>query len=159
MQPSSFEVVIGDLLEEPGWKFHQCNCVSKEARGIAKAIFAKWPETNVYARRKEPSIMGTIELHQSAKVINAFAQRYPGGTDSTVDSPDRRLDAFANCLRSTEIELHRIAGFNPIELAFPFGIGCGLAKGNWLSYMTLLIQSYERLNALHGCVHYRIVKL
>jgi hypothetical protein len=55
------EVVSGDLLA-PGFTYiaHQCNCVSRGARGLAKALFARFPHANVYRHRNgRPSVPGT----------------------------------------------------------------------------------------------------
>lgn len=45
-------VVGGDFLSaNETFLVHQCNCVTVGARGIAKAIFAKWPQANCYRNR------------------------------------------------------------------------------------------------------------
>ena len=54
-------VVEGDLLSiETDYIAHQCNCVTKAARGLAKALFAKYPEANIYRQRgMQPDKPGT----------------------------------------------------------------------------------------------------
>ena len=74
-------VVGGDLLnaEEP-YVAHQGNCESRGARGLAKALFAKWPAADVYKDRRGHSTPGSVEPRDAGgKVVVAlFAQRSPG---------------------------------------------------------------------------------
>jgi O-acetyl-ADP-ribose deacetylase (regulator of RNase III) len=54
-----YEVIDGNLLDfHASYIAHQCNCTSKGAKGLAKDLFAKFPQANVYARRKSPSSPG-----------------------------------------------------------------------------------------------------
>ena len=69
----------------------------------------------------------------SENIINMIAQTNPGkpkGEDSKIS----RLKAFEKCL--TQIaELHSEESFS---VAFPYGIGCGLAGGDWKEYEKML---------------------
>lgn len=61
---SKLNIRTGDLLQATEqYIAHQCNCVSRGARGLAKTLFAKYPHANVYQSRKSPSQPGTILVH------------------------------------------------------------------------------------------------
>jgi O-acetyl-ADP-ribose deacetylase (regulator of RNase III) len=140
------EVVNFDILEHPAsFIAHQCNCVSKEARGLSRAIFNKWPASNVYLNRTTRSARGSIETYLVDKnkyVINMFAQFYPGKATYTNDTHEIRERAFKDCLSKIPKSVNLLIQHNPDipnrDIAFPFGIGCGLAGGYWNSYYSML---------------------
>jgi hypothetical protein len=157
-----FRVLSGDLLTEEGWKLHQTNCTSKSVRGIAASIFAKWPETNTYYGDFERERkFGRNDIFGKIRVVNMNAQLNPGGPNGNIgDGIKDRLEAFETCLR--DIEGYLLHPSNTcMTLSFPYGIGCGLAKGNWLDYMSLIHDSYERLQEQCSSfsVMYRIIRL
>jgi O-acetyl-ADP-ribose deacetylase (regulator of RNase III) len=126
----SLVIKHGDLLEaSEEFIAHQCNCTSRGARGLAKAIFARLPDSNVYLERDRHSEMGTIAVR--GRVIAMFAQRSPGyPKDSGGDTLTARVRAFKSCLK----EIATIQP-KPRSIAFPYLIGCGLAGGKWGSYL------------------------
>jgi O-acetyl-ADP-ribose deacetylase (regulator of RNase III) len=90
----SVTVINGNLLASPEqFIAHQCNCVTKKGRGLAKSMFAAFPEANAYSSRTAPSIPGTIDV--KGKVINMFAQYSPG---KNVDELNNREEWFIKCL-------------------------------------------------------------
>lgn len=139
------EIVEGDLLEcNEQVVVHQCNCVSVGSKGLSKAIFDRWPETNVYKNRKQPSKPGTISMKavggasatstSAARssttggkryVCNMFAQFNTGPPESSSldDTSTQRCLWFNSCLNA----LARVKNLKSV--AFPYGIGCGLAAG------------------------------
>lgn len=129
-----FKVVLGDLLEyDSQYVCHQANCVSSGASGIAAAIFAKWPESNVYACREEGyrDEPGTIKVR--GRVINMFAQYYPGGQNNySNDNEQKRIEYFQSCLN----EISKIEGLKSV--AFPYLIGCSIAGGDWGKYQAMI---------------------
>lgn len=127
-------VVGGDIrkCEEPALA-HQCNCVSKRARGLAKALFEQWPEADVYRTRRGPSTPGTIEARGvgGLVVVALFAQKTPGKPWAPDDRPGRRLEYFERCL----VRLGRFMQDRRLTaVAMPYNIGCGLANGDWALY-------------------------
>lgn len=131
----NFEIKRIDLLsmENVDAIAHQCNCISKGHKGLYSAIIKKYPHAHVYSQRDKPDIPGTIKVTgDHPKVIAMFGQYKPGvhGPD---DSAEQRIEWFKLCLEDIKkLELKSIA--------FPFGIGCGLAGGNWKEYFKMLIQ-------------------
>lgn len=134
------ECLVGaDLLRatEP-YVLHQCNCVSKGARGLAKALFARWPSADVYRRRAgKASTPGTAEVvavGPATAVVAVFAQRLPGGpkAGSGDDSAPARLRWFKLGLDAFADEVRLCPGD---AVAMPFLVGCGLAGGHWPAYL------------------------
>lgn len=109
---------------------HQCNCITSYAKGLAKSIFKRFPESNVYTNRVRMSPRthhqpGTISVH--GRIINMFAQQRPG-KNTIAETQTQRLQWFQQCLK-------HIANLPHVQsIAMPYGIGCGLAGGNWPSY-------------------------
>ena len=61
-------------------------------------------------------------------IVNMYAQFAPGKAGRGDDSAEKRLQWFRSCLR----RVGRLAGVSSV--AVPYGIGCGLAGGNWDDY-------------------------
>jgi O-acetyl-ADP-ribose deacetylase (regulator of RNase III) len=130
--------IEGDLLESTAqYIVHQTNCVSSGASGIAKTIFDKWPETNIYKERSDNNYWhkpGYIFIKRH--VINAMGQFLPGppgrysmNSIKFNETPDMRQLWFICCLTS-------ISCINGLKsVAFPYKIGCGLAGGDWDWYL------------------------
>ena len=108
---------------------HQCNCVTHNAAGVAAQIFQKWSYADCYATRWEQDTPGTITMGLGEKnIINMFAQVYPGppkDPNDPIDGFTARKKYFIQCLK-------QIADMIPQKsrIAFPAGIGCGLAQGD-----------------------------
>lgn len=135
----SYEIVHGDMLattakEEPVF-LHQCNCVSQHGKGLSHAMFRAYPYANTYAGRTDPSkrsIPGTIDVMQGPRtVINLYGQYYPGPAKYARDMPEDRLRFFHSGLDA-------IAALGLSSVAMPFGIGCGLAGGDWAQYDAII---------------------
>lgn len=130
------EIINQDLFESKSkYIAHQCNCVSKGSAGLAKLIFEKYPYSNSYFSRKNNSVPGTILITGDGKekryIINMYSQFFPGKFGNQNDSEDDRLKYFQECLE-------KILIFADGDISFPFGIGCGLAGGNWNNYYSLI---------------------
>lgn len=114
---------------------HQCNCVSENAKGIAKSIFDAFPWANTYSKRVEPSIKGTIDIRGNGKdcrfVINAYVQYYPGKPIGT-DDYKSRLYSLIQCFD----EIEKIQEIESIGI--PVGMGSHLAGGIWSDYLSLI---------------------
>lgn len=143
--------VTGSLLDATeDWIAHQCNCCSRYASGLALAIFKRHPAADDYARRHDheahtrkcPGLddMGTIMTHPvtgapHCGVINMMAQFYPGPSKPHYRGKDLASDrkvAFQACLEA----IAALPGITSV--AFPYHIGCGLAKGTWRHYRRMI---------------------
>lgn len=151
------EVINGNILDATEkYIAHQTNCVSNGgAGGLAKSIFKKYPYADCYRLRTERSIPGTIDIRGNGInerfIINLHGQMYPGDAyvNHENDSYDMREKYFKQCL-------YEISLIDNIEsIAFPMGIGCGLAGGNWEHYSKMLEDFADSLYQVHG-VHVKI---
>jgi hypothetical protein len=145
MTKRTFEIMNrGKLSDRPGnvldakeeYICHQCNCVTKVAKGLAKDLFERYPDANVYTSRKTYSVPGTISVHGT--IVNMFAQINPGKPNlQGRDTVENRLAWFKSCL-------FLIQDLEPGSIAMPWKIGCGLAGGDWSVYKSMLTDfSYD----------------
>ena len=91
----------------------------------------------IISDKSKSAIPGTIDIFGNNEdkryIINMYSQKYPGKSKYGNDSNFKRLDWFRECLT-------RISKIDELEsIAFPYGIGCGMAGGNWQYY-------YDSLN-------------
>lgn len=117
--------------------------------GLARAIFQAFPWADVYSNRHkrgdDTSLFGSITVHGDPKlnqrsVINIYGQLKPGKASPGQDSQALRLEAFSKAIDQIAklVELRSIG--------FPYGIGCGLAGGDWQLYERLLETFAERVS-------------
>ncbi|KAH0794298.1 SNF2 subfamily protein [Histomonas meleagridis] len=131
---SLVKIVDGDICNaKEKYIVHQCNCVSKGARGVAQTIFKKFPYSNVYAQRTKHDVPGTIKICGNGVdkrfIIALFGQYGWGKPDNKNDSPEKRLNFFKS-------GLGKIAQIPNLEsVAFPYLVGCASAGGNWELYL------------------------
>ena len=110
----------------------QVNCKGVMGAGLAKQIREKYPE--VYTSYKNhlwrcndfgESPLGSVNvvhLSDGRWCANMFAQNTYGRTGIHTD-----YSAFRKCLEALTLKLTP----NIESIAFPYGIGCGLAGGDW----------------------------
>ena len=132
------KIINGDLLEaKEKYILHQCNCITNNAGGLALYLFLKFPYADVYKDRTHNDTLGTIKVCGNGKdqryVINAFAQHYPGPSKfQGIDVAGNREIYFQQCL-------DQVCKIQNLEsIAFPYLIGCGLAKGKWENYIRMI---------------------
>lgn len=154
-------IVKGDLLQAPDdYIVQQCNCLTVRAHGLSAAIAVKFPEANVYKQRRGVGQRNLAMLEDRGKpgtivvmdrVINLLAQWRPGKVQSGYahiypesSPPESELQRqlwFQQCLETLALFLQGQA----VTLAFPYGIGCGLAGGDWTCYLAM-IQDFAKAN-------------
>lgn len=141
LRNANLEVVVGDLLAaDADYIVHQCNCRSRgRAEGVARQIFEQWHSADTY--RTDPTDQhrapGTVHIVRSRYshgvlvpgVANLYAQDR-AGPPSGAETAEQRLLWFREALVALA---HRL-GSAPTVCAFPYGIGCGLAGGDWPTY-------------------------
>ena len=145
-------IVSGNLFDSQTKNIaHQTNCVTNRSAHLAASMFARYPYADVYTGRKIPNVPGTIVVcgngNDQRFVINMMAQFYPGKPrfpNSSKDGYDVRCKYFYSCLKE-------IATIPYLEsIAFPWGIGCGAAGGNWEYYHGLIDRFAKYIDNLHG---------
>jgi O-acetyl-ADP-ribose deacetylase (regulator of RNase III) len=140
-------IVEGDLLDaDEQYICHQCNCITTRAAGLAAKIHSRFPHADVYSPRGGRDTPGGIIISGNGGderlVISMMAQVYPGGPKFPGDLGGDREAMFGRCLD----EIAALAGME--SLAFPWGIGCGMAGGSWERYEKMLVEFDGRVSAL-----------
>lgn len=137
-EPEKKSILIekrGDLLKsEEQYIAHQSNTTTVGARGLAKALFKRFPYANVYGNNKGRRVC-TIEIRGTEaqkRIIAMYAQKGPGKYMKAGENMRIRETWFRECLR----EVAKISDLKSV--AFPHRIGCGLAGGNWSRYKTMI---------------------
>ncbi|KAI8471850.1 MAG: hypothetical protein J3K34DRAFT_225393 [Monoraphidium minutum] len=168
--------VQGDLLAaREQYIVHQANCISQGARGLAQALFARFPYANVYARRTRGAGVtdapGTITVCGDADggADNSGAADGVGGGGSggggggggghrrrlvvnlfgqlyPGDPTTRGPDTAAKRLEYFQQGLDALARLEGARsFAFPHLTGCGLGGGDWARYKAALASFADRV--------------
>ena len=121
---------------------HQVNCKGVMGAGLAKQIREKHP--HVYTEYKElceteKDLLGHILLSHGQGLngricVSMFAQDGYGRDKRYTD-----YTAFINCLDALAKQMNNysVEGYYN-TIAFPYGIGCGLAGGDWVIVQGML---------------------
>jgi hypothetical protein len=120
---------------------HQCNCVTWRAAHLAKDMFDRYPYADVYSDREKTGHQdtpGDIIIRGNGDderyVIALLGQKFPGKPRAA--APE---DWFEERKKYFFSGLQKIAKVPDLEsVAFPWGIGCGAAGGDWHFYHKLL---------------------
>jgi O-acetyl-ADP-ribose deacetylase (regulator of RNase III) len=139
------KTINGNILDaKEQFIVHQTNSVSRGASGLAKSIFDRFPDANIYKNRPYPYVAKGEDLPGHiiirGRIIAIGGQYYPGQANekSLIDSSIVREGYFWQCLR-------QIAKIENLEsIAFPFRIGSGLAGGNWEHYYKM-IENFDKI--------------
>lgn len=155
-------VIAGNILETRLPIVQQCSCLATRKCGLAKSISNRFPKHgDFYTRRKKngkivPDRPGTILVSKDPAgvepaVIALFAQWTPGkagrknnyaksyvNEDNEVvevdDTEEGRVNMFKSCI--SELDKLKLK-----HVAMPYGIGCGLAGGDWNVYEKIIADS------------------
>lgn len=141
------KVIEGDLFTtDAKYLVHQVNAITSRAKHLAYEVFKRYPYADVYSPRgdyrdesyykDEP---GTILVRGNGDdqryVIGLLGQVYPGRPRY----PDSKLDGFVAREHYFFNALKLVAQIEDLEsVAFPFGVGCGAAGGDWKTYFQIL---------------------
>ena len=138
----TYKEVTGNILDynAPYYIAHQCNTQSKKPAGLSTHIFNKYPAANDYARHTHGAA-GTIHINDH--VINMFAQLKPGKPSGVLDNKAKRIEYFMSCLQEITTQLPKDA-----TVVFPYGIGCGMAGGDWATYEAMLKEFSKSINVI-----------
>lgn len=150
----------GDLLKSNADVIvQQCNCITRKSHGLS-AVIARQLGVNPYAARRGPSANladeassatpGQVSLHTAngCHVACLYAQYTPGSSRKTYPFYEKvkaergvketaalREQWFSECLVELAVQLREL---DVQTVAFPHGIGCGLAGGDWLIYSEMI---------------------
>lgn len=126
------KIVDGDILEATEDIIgHQVNCQGVMGAGLAKQIKDKYPIVyngylNYCKNRNPHELLGEVQLIQVTNekyISNMFAQLNYGRKN--INYTD--YESLIKCLKY----LKQLARKYDKSIALPYGIGCGLAGGDW----------------------------
>ena len=131
----SIKYIKGDLLQaEQDIIVHQVNCQGKFGAGLAKQIADRYPKARreyqeYCATKVDVELMGDCLITETIDydVANLFGQLYYGSYGKFYKKHNRQTDY--QMLEKALETLERISKDRTI--AIPYGMGCGLAKGDW----------------------------
>lgn len=166
----------GDLLDGSHPVIGQIiNALCVKPYGLSAAIAATFSWANPYAERKAVKgrnlavvgsrpVMGSCIVSRSIDpkdvvVMSLVAQRDYGGPnfgrrcvpEICTDTYPERCAWFEGALDDA---LHKVEALGMTTLALPYGIGCGLAKGDWKDYRAMI----ETVAGRHPAISVSIVR-
>jgi O-acetyl-ADP-ribose deacetylase (regulator of RNase III) len=130
------EVVIGNLLDVThGVIGHQTNCIGVAGAGVARSIaqnYPEWKDTYIEVCRSYNihELIGKLHLYNATPTLT-IASLY--GQRTTGKGVMTEYDALSRALKKL---YERTPPTTPIYL--PYGIGCGLAGGDWGTVQLLI---------------------
>lgn len=148
------KVIEGSLLDSDAeYIAHQTNCISNgSAAGIARLIFDAYPHADTYKNRTVAAQPGTIDIMGTGdqrKVLNLNSQYYPGGLNNDkIDDRAARENYFYKCL----LKIAKLPECKSV--AFPAGIGCAIAQGDWEYYLGTIKNFAKYMYEKHGTITY-----
>lgn len=141
----SVSLIEGNILTPPTRNentiiCHQVNCRAAMGAGLARQIRDKWPVVfDEYVKVCSPKKLGDFQVVQVAPqlyVANLFGQLSFGR--------DKRQTNYA----ALGTALFRAMKEHPnATFRVPYGLGCGLAGGNWVTVLNLIEEAAELLEA------------
>jgi len=145
----SIEIITGDLLSATtDYIAHQCNATHNRNLGLSSLISKRYPKANIYNGNFEVKHRTPGSIIVRDNVIAMIAQ-VSQGKPKAPESKSTREKLFQQCLE-------QISTMDSIKsVAFPYGIGCGLAGGDWNRYFSM-IQSWS---TQHPTIQIKIYKL
>lgn len=137
------EVINGDILDaNVDYICHQVNCQNAMGAGFAKALYTKYPEVKheyheFCALAKSPyDLLGQIQVvpirQAGISIINIFGQLNYGRKNGV-----RYTDYQA--IKNAFQKINRLCAGKSVAL--PYGIGCGLAGGDWMTVEKMIVQN------------------
>lgn len=140
--------------------FHQCNCESTYAKGLALDINKKFPYADIYKNdvKREPGSVIICSPDKESKSsephIACLLAQYNRGKPNKygTDTYNDRKKWFASALNDF---VKKSSNLKIKTLAFPYKIGCGLAGGTWDDYLTM-INDFALANKEYEITIYKI---
>lgn len=122
--------VIGNIVDsKETYICHQVNCQNAMGAGVAKALYEKWPsvkaEYHAFCGKchTPAELLGShqlVSVGEGKWVINIFGQLEFGRSKNKVYTDYAALEKVFAAISQYDG-----------SFAFPHGIGCGLANGDW----------------------------
>lgn len=137
------DFIDGDLLNvDSGIVVHQVNCMGVMGAGLAKALSDKYADLKpAYLRavgsvEDKKALLGRTfykQVSASLVIANCFGQYQYGR-----DKQHTHYGALMYSLKQVAIT----ASKNDMPVYIPYGLGCGLAGGDWSTVLELIIRAF-----------------
>jgi O-acetyl-ADP-ribose deacetylase (regulator of RNase III) len=143
MKPPNLTIKLGDVRRaSEQYIVQQCCCIATKPHGLSSVLAKAFPGSCPYSTRRNAAgkanlarvedrpTPGTLTILGVRRVVSLFAQHgmgKPGQWPAPAGTPDTAADRvryFRACLDA-------LAALKPSSVALPYGIGCGLAGGDW----------------------------
>lgn len=134
----SIEIVSGDILEAPvNIICQQVNCRGAMEAGLAKQVKQKYPF--VYEEyRNECMITPISDLLGFTQIVMIDKYHYIANLFAQLNYGEERCYTnYYSLIRCFE-QLFDYASRYNFSVGIPYGIGCGLAGGNWKTVSTII---------------------
>lgn len=144
-------IVIKDNLLNTQLQFiaHQVNCQGVMGAGVAKALRNKYPE--LYSQYQEDirlngkeDLLGTstwFKAQDGKTIINLFGQLYYGRS-GIYTNYNALKTAIIEAVKAIQNDMMKEDGLQ-LCIAIPYGMGCGLAGGDW-NKVTEILEGIEK---------------
>ncbi len=172
---TDLNTVVGDLLEgDSDLIIQQLNCLCVSPHGLSASIARKYPYANVYKTRQAvgrrnlaipehrpqpgtvvisssesyPYVSGIFGQYDFGKAYNRNNRPPYIDNSNTIitETKELREQWFENGLAILKDWVARGGYDNPdFKIGIPYGIGCGLAGGNWTNYHSMLTEFSQGL--------------
>jgi O-acetyl-ADP-ribose deacetylase (regulator of RNase III) len=135
----------GDLLDATESIIgHQCNTKGSMGKGVALALVNKYPEIKdpyvKVCKTYGSLLLGSTQftpVHDGKIIANIFGQNEYGGKKINTKYDALRAGLFLVCDK---------AKTEGLSVALPYGIGCGLAGGDWGIVLPMIEKAAETCN-------------
>lgn len=137
-------IIKGNILDvEEGIIIHQVNCFDVMGAGVAKSLYTKYPVIKETYHRHNKKMskenlfgkMSVVKVTNNLYVVNSYSQ-YGYGNSRYTNIVYTDYDKLLNNIKRV------ISISNGLPVYIPYGIGCGLAGGNW-DVLQSLIQDLD----------------
>lgn len=145
--------VEGDLLQSNCTVImHQANCQKIMGAGIAKSIASMYPlaervdKDNPHSPQDRYGSYTLAVNPNGVTVVNLYGQLNPGRANKNVQ--DERVQKLESAIHSAFhlLNSNQVSSINSSKVGLPYGIGCGLAGGDWEKVEKML----ETVSSFHN---------
>lgn len=142
-QEGNIIVVHGNILNaEEHIICHQVNCKGVMNAALAKQIRDKWKQ--VYLEYMGLFTESTSSLLGSAQLVPVGNVKYVANLFGQYNYGRNPLMCYTNyrALKNAFINVKQFAVINNYSVAIPYGIGCGLANGDWEKVYKIILEVF-----------------
>ena len=123
---------------------HQTNCRGVAGAGLAKAIRERFPNWySAYRAVASPDMLGNAQFTPTDASFACVICNLYGQLDFGRDKRYTEYRALRRSLKTLRNWLDKIGVTEDYEIRIPYGIGCGLAGGDW-SYVSEILETELR---------------